>query len=222
MNKLMIHPRTMAAEVIELSRSFPCVLVTGARQVGKSTLLRSLMPEEMRYISLDDYRLAREAKNDPIGFLEMYDVPLCIDEVQYAPELLRAIKLRVDAEPGRKGMYWLTGSQRFHLMQGVSESLAGRIGILDLYSFSQAEMVGRAEYAQPFSCEPAAMRDAVNRGLICNITELYERIWLGGWPEYATRLHARNHFSMPICRPIWRGMCRRCSKWVIGGLFLRS
>ena len=140
------------------------------------------MPVEMRYISLDDYRLAREAQNDPIGFLETYDVPLCIDEVQYAPELLRAIKLRVDAEPGRKGMYWLTGSQRFHLMQGVSESLAGRIGILDLYSFSQAEMVGRAESAPAFSCEPAAMRDAVNRGHICNITELYERIWLGGYP----------------------------------------
>lgn len=182
MNTPMIHPRTMAAEMIEISRSFPCVLVTGARQVGKSTLLRSLMPVEMRYISLDDYRLAREAQNDPIGFLETYDVPLCIDEVQYAPELLRAIKLRVDAEPGRKGMYWLTGSQRFHLMQGVSESLAGRIGILDLYSFSQAEMVGRAESAPAFSCEPAAMRDAVNRGHICNITELYERIWLGGYP----------------------------------------
>ena len=158
MNTPMIHPRTMAAEMIEISRSFPCVLVTGARQVGKSTLLRSLMPVEMRYISLDDYRLAREAQNDPIGFLETYDVPLCIDEVQYAPELLRAIKLRVDAEPGRKGMYWLTGSQRFHLMQGVSESLAGRIGILDLYSFSQAEMVGRAESAPAF---PASLRRCV-------------------------------------------------------------
>ena len=181
-NDSYIQPRTISDEVQDLSRSFPCVLVTGARQVGKSTLLRSLMPEGMRYITLDDYRLAKQAKEDPIGFLELYAPPLCIDEVQYAPELLRAIKLKVDAEPRRKGMYWLTGSQRFHLMQGISESLAGRIGILDMSTFSQSEIGGLAMYEKPFSCELKALQERAQRAHICSINELYERIWRGGYP----------------------------------------
>lgn len=177
-----LYPRTIATEVAELSRSFPCVLVTGARQVGKSTLLQSMLPQGMKYITLDDYRLAEQAKSDPIGFLELYQPPLCIDEIQYAPELLRAIKLRVDAEPRRKGMFWLTGSQRFHLMQGVSESLAGRIGILDLYTFSQSELTGKAAEAKPFSCDVADMNERLRTNEPCDISSLYERIWRGGYP----------------------------------------
>lgn len=182
MNNYLIHPRTMAEEVMALNSSFPCILITGARQVGKSTLLKSLMPADMEYITLDDYRLARQAQDDPIGFLEGYSHPLCIDEIQYAPGLMRAMKMRIDAEPGRKGMYWLTGSQRFHLMEGVSESLAGRIGILDLYTFSQDEIVGRAAHSVPFSCDAESLKERARKGCICNINELYERIWRGGYP----------------------------------------
>ena len=97
----------------------------GARQVGKSTMLRSLLPEGMRYVTLDHELMRMRAGEDPMGFLEEMGSPLCIDEVQYEPRLLRAIKMRVDVT-GEPGQYWLTGSQRFHLMQGVSESLAGR------------------------------------------------------------------------------------------------
>lgn len=179
---LYIHPRTMAEEVQELSRSFPCVLITGARQVGKSTLLKSIMPADMEYITLDDYRLVELAKSDPIGFLENYPPPLCIDEIQYAPELMRAMKMRIDAKPGSKGMYWLTGSQRFHLMAGVSETLAGRIGILDLHTFSQSESIGRAAQAQAFCTDIDALKKQVQRGYICDINELYKRIWRGGYP----------------------------------------
>lgn len=118
-----------------MSEHYPCVLLTGARQVGKSTLLEELLPEGMNYVTLDDYLLAEDAKRDPMGFLQRYKAPLFIDEVQYAPELLRVIKMKVDAEK-RNGQYWLTGSQHFQLMQGVSESLAGRVGILDLHSMS--------------------------------------------------------------------------------------
>ena len=182
MSEYRIHSRTMADEVLALSRSFPCILVTGARQVGKSTLLKSLLPRDMEYITLDDYRLAKAAQDDPIGFLEGYDGPLCIDEIQYAPGLMRAMKMKIDACPGCKGMYWLTGSQRFHLMQGVSETLAGRIGILDLYTFSQDEIVGRHGQTQPFSSEPEEMKGRARKGCICNINELYERIWRGGYP----------------------------------------
>ena len=92
------YKRTLQRKIEELNRYFPCIMLTGARQVGKSTLLRDMLPEGMNYITLDDYVEAEKAKEDPQGFLERYGLPLCIDEVQYAPELLRAIKMRVDAE----------------------------------------------------------------------------------------------------------------------------
>lgn len=93
--------RDARAKVAELSQHFPCVLVTGARQVGKSTLLQQMMPQGMRYLTLDDFQLAEFARQDPVGFLDAYPAPLCIDEVQYAPELFRAIKMKVDADLAR-------------------------------------------------------------------------------------------------------------------------
>ena len=173
------YERSMAAKVEELSRYFPCVLVTGARQVGKSTMLKRIMPSDMKYVTLDDYTVADYAKNDPIGFLSEMGTPLCIDEIQYAPELFRAIKLRVD-EQGEKGMYWLTGSQRFHMMKGVSESLAGRIAIVDLHSFSQREICGGNVLSSAF--DPEHARQQVQQGNLCDLAELYHRIWRGGYP----------------------------------------
>ena len=89
------YPRTAAAKVAYLSAHYPCVLVLGARQVGKSTMLQELCPPGMNYVTLDDFKLAEQARRDPMGFLQEYREPLFIDEVQYAPELLRAIKLKV-------------------------------------------------------------------------------------------------------------------------------
>lgn len=173
------YPRTAAAKVEYLSAHYPCILVIGARQVGKSTLLRALHPAGMEYVTLDDYTLAAQARKDPIGFLQEHRAPLFIDEVQYAPELLRAIKLRVDEEQSN-GMYWLTGSQQFHLMEGISETLAGRVGILDLYSMSQRELSGLGEGAPVFT--PEALSDYAASGSSCDIIELYARIWRGGYP----------------------------------------
>lgn len=172
----------MRFKVEELSRFFPCVPVTGARQVGKSTLLKEMLPEGMRYISLDDYLEADRARRDPIGFLEQYGEPLCIDEVQYAPELFRAIKMRVDANR-RPGMYRLTGSQRFHLMSGVSESLTGRIGIVELFSLSQQESCGLGSGVPAF--DPERISEMVCPGTLCNINDLHTRIWRGGYPQLA-------------------------------------
>lgn len=171
--------RTMAAKLEELHKVFPCVLVTGARQVGKSTLLRAMLPEGMGYVSLDDELMLMRAKEDPVGFLEEMGSPLCIDGVQYEPRLLRAIKMKVDAT-GEPGQYWLTGSQRFHLMQGVSESLAGRVGIVELYTLSQSEIAGQGGSAEPF--DPEFLRTRISAPA-CDINELYERIWRGGYPR---------------------------------------
>lgn len=176
--------RSLSAKVAELTRSFPCVLLVGARQVGKSTMLKEMLPEGMRYVTLDDFRMLESARRDPIGFLDYMGAPLCIDEVQYAPDLLRAVKMKVD-ESGRAGMYWLTGSQRFHMMKGVSESLAGRVGVLEMGPLTQREICGDAR-AAPFFPSLERMRSLRPEEKSCSLTELYERIWLGGYPA----LHA--------------------------------
>ena len=174
------YKRTAAGWVKYMSAHFPCVLLTGARQVGKSTLLEEVLPEGMNYVTLDDYTLAEEARRDPIGFLRAHEAPLFIDAVQYAPELFRAIKMRVDAAK-RNGMYWMTGSQHFQLMEGVSESLAGRVGIIDLYSMSQRECLGLGEEASPLF-SPDKLAEYAAGVSTCDIHELYRRIWRGGYP----------------------------------------
>ena len=173
--------RSVAGKILELTEYYPCILLTGARQVGKSTLLRHLLPEGMRYITLDDFQQLDFARKDPSGFLEAHGTPLCIDEIQYTPELFRAIKMKVD-EDRRPGMYWLTGSQRFHMMKGVSETLAGRIGIIDLYTLSQKELYGEA---QSVAFSPVNVKPGLCQNAVCSLAELYKRIFRGGYPELA-------------------------------------
>ena len=194
MEPLRIYERTLRRKIEELNTYFPCVMLTGARQVGKSTLLRGMLPEGMNYVTLDDYVEAARAKEDPNGFLDRHGLPLCIDEIQYAPELLRAIKVRVDADR-RPGMYWLTGSQRFHMMKGVTESLAGRIGILELMSLSQRETLGQGESATCFL--PSALSQSTPVEGTCGISALYERIWRGGYPQLIQypQMPVRDFFS---------------------------
>lgn len=120
-------------------RQFPAVLVTGARQAGKTSLLRHLYPQ-VSYLSLDLPAHAEAAQTAPDALLAQYPEPVIIDEIQYAPSLLRHLKVRIDQDrsPGR---YLLTGSQLFPLMQGVSESLAGRCAVLNLHTLSRAELL---------------------------------------------------------------------------------
>ena len=174
--------RSMASTVRRYSSFFPVVLLTGARQVGKSTLLREIMPKGMRFVSLDDVELAEEAQTRPRQFLERMGGPLLIDEIQYAPALFRAIKQKVD-ENRHPGMYWMTGSQRFQLMKGVTESLAGRIGILELDSMSQWEVAGKGARTVPFHPEAPSMKGAP----VCDKHELFKRILRGGYPELVMR-----------------------------------
>lgn len=178
MNRKYIE-RSIGNIISEVNDFFPCLLLTGARQVGKSTLLKEVMPKGMTYITLDDFQLADFARKDPIGFLDTYGSPLCIDEVQYVPDLFRAIKLKIDADR-KPGMYWLTGSQRFSMMKGVSESLAGRIGIIDMYTLSQQEAYGSSANT---GFTPATPSENFSSASVCHLEELYKRILRGGYPE---------------------------------------
>lgn len=130
-------------EITDILRSqleeFPAVLLTGARQVGKTTLLRGLLPNHS-YVSLDTPSIAEMAAKNPDLFLRQYPPPLIIDEVQYAPEVFRHLKVWIDNHRESKGQIVLTGSQKFVLMKEVAESLAGRIGILELEPLSVQEI----------------------------------------------------------------------------------
>ncbi len=127
-------------------QAFPAVLLTGARQVGKTTLAQALIGEQgwaARYLSLDDHMVLAGARRDPQGMIESLQGPAVLDEVQRAPDLLRAVKLAIDRDR-RPGRFLLTGSANVRLLRGVSETLAGRVAILELHPFAWAEALGRA------------------------------------------------------------------------------
>lgn len=137
----MYRPRLLAAALGRARRGFPSVLVTGPRQSGKTTFLRREAGASADYASFDDPAERDFAITDPVGFLDRFGSrPTILDEIQYVPELLPHLKLRIDAAPGGAGRWLLTGSQQFGLMRGVSESLAGRVAILELPPFSHPEL----------------------------------------------------------------------------------
>lgn len=180
----MYLARTLDAYVKKAARQMPVLLVTGARQVGKTTLLRHASGRGRSYVTLDDPLVLRLAREDPLLFLERFPPPVLIDEIQYAPALLPHIKMTVD-RIGRPGLIWLTGSQMFHLMKGVSESLAGRVGIVRLLGLSRRELLGQARQSRPFLPLPAQIRKQCESGGGLGLKALYERIWRGSFPAIA-------------------------------------
>jgi predicted AAA+ superfamily ATPase len=138
-----MHYQTRHMEPVlrRLAKAFKVVLVTGARQVGKTTLLRHAFPQ-VRSFTFDPVQDLYHARRDPDLFLDNFAAPLVLDEIQYVPELLAAIKRRVDTRDDR-GQYFLTGSQNLSVLRTVSESLAGRVGILHLDGFTPAEAAGK-------------------------------------------------------------------------------
>lgn len=183
-----MYDREVRKRIEKISKTFRVLVVTGPRQVGKTTLLESIMPAGMKKVSLDNETLRREAKEDPKLFLDTYRPPLFIDEVQYAPELFPYIKMRVD-EAGEMGMYWLSGSQAFSLMENVSESLAGRAGIIEMNSFTYSEVQSEVDEKVPFNPEKLIESNYID------VNEVYERIFRGGMPElYRVKDLDRNEF----------------------------
>lgn len=172
--------RDLEEKIIALSKEYSCILITGPRQVGKTTVLRQLMDRNREYVTLDDLEERGLAKRDPAMFLQMHTTPVMIDEVQYAPELFSYIKMEID-KGAVPGTYWLTGSQAFELMELAQESLAGRAAILHISGLSQHEIYGSGD-CMPFTLELAALKAREKTGVPADISEIYERIWKGSMP----------------------------------------
>ena len=133
--------RELERKFRKLNDFFKVILVTGARQVGKTTMLKHLAGSDRTYVTMDNAMARTLAQEDPVLFFQTYKPPVLIDEVQKAPELFEQIKIICD-ESDEKGLIWLTGSQQYTMMKRVRETLAGRIGILELYGLSAREKAG--------------------------------------------------------------------------------
>ena len=186
--------RHMEQKILDLSKFFSALLITGPRQAGKTTMLKELAAREgigRGYVSLDDLNARDMAKNDPKLFLQLHKPPVIIDEVQYAPELFTYIKIHVD-EHHMPGAFWLTGSQVYRLMRGVQESLAGRVALLHLSPLSQREITGMP--ARPFMVDFDVLLAESKTILPVSVSDMYERIWKGCMPGLLSGQSERDIF----------------------------
>lgn len=178
--------RTMEKQILKASKNYPVVMVCGQRQVGKSTMLNHIKEKRRKYVSLDDRNARRLAHNDPDLFFETYGYPLIIDEFQKEPSILEKIKDIVDKlsyeGEDNNGLFWLTGSQKFKMMKNITESLAGRVAVFELSSFSQAELNNRTQ--DLFVPDVENLKNKEYSSL--TVQKLYEKIFNGGMPKVNT------------------------------------
>ena len=176
-----IH-RELERKFLKMNDFFKAILVTGARQTGKTTMLKHLAEgTDRKYVSLDDLAARELAQTDPVLFLQTYKPPVLIDEIQYAPQLFERIKVYCDNSEDT-GLFWLTGSQQYQMINNVRESLAGRVGILSLYSLSQREKSG-VLMNEPLIFDYDSLNERQKKVRPNNVVEVFEHIWRGGMPQ---------------------------------------
>ncbi len=173
--------RELERKFLKLNDFFKVILVTGARQVGKTTMLKHLASSGRTYVTMDNAMARQLAQSDPVLFFQTYKPPILIDEVQKAPELFEQIKVICD-ESDEKGLVWLTGSLQYKMMERVRETLAGRIGILELYGLSAREKAGLvfdADLDFSLATLQARQKKLPNNDII----QVFNHIWAGGMPQ---------------------------------------
>ena len=170
--------RDLEDKLIKLSKEYACILLTGPRQVGKSTILEHIDSTDNReIITLDDLSMRKLAKEDPKMFLSLHSAPILIDEVQYAPELFSYIKIEID-KGAKPGSFFLTGSQSFKLMKLAKETLAGRVAIINMSSLSQSEIYKKNNTSFKINTDALKKR----QGKFADINDIYTRIFNGSLP----------------------------------------
>jgi predicted AAA+ superfamily ATPase len=181
----MYKERILTAKLLKLAEAFPVVVVSGARQVGKTTLLRHVFPD-YDYTVFDPSIDLENARSEPDLFLRNHPAPAVLDEVQYAPELVSAIKRHVDAGGARPGMYLMSGSQQWQVLRSVAESLAGRAAFLDLRGFSLQELAGAGAspcWLTHWLEDPHAFVDRARQTDTHFTGSLWEWLWRGFLPR---------------------------------------
>lgn len=173
--------RELERKFLKMNKVFKALLVTGARQVGKSTMLRHLAENTGRtFVSMDDKRNRELARRDPGLFFQTFKTPILIDEVQKAPELFEHIKMICD-ETNENGLFWLTGSESKKLLKNAGDSLAGRVCILKMYSLSLKEKLGITSIVDiSYTFEDLTEREKLFPEY--DVNKIYEHIWKGGMP----------------------------------------
>ncbi len=190
--------RHLEKQIKKASAQYPVVMVCGQRQVGKSTMLYHIRERNRKYVTLDDANARRLAKMDVSLFFETYGYPLLIDEFQRVPSILLEMKKILDQKAlngeDNSGMFWLTGSQKFEMMQNVSESLAGRIAVFDMAGLSAAEIDERD--VGIFSPEIPDLKERMKDSEPKDIHEIFARIFQGGMPKLITSDIERDRYYM--------------------------
>ena len=176
----MYITRIIKKKVLRMSNFFKAVLVTGARQVGKTTMLRHLS-KNRTYVSLDDVDILTLANEDPKLFFMRFRPPILIDEVQKAPALFPYIKIMCD-ESEEKGLFWLTGSEQYGMIKNISESLAGRVGIITLYPLSYQEINGFM-FDAPLDLSLSGLLRRQSQAKPFDENDIFDVIWRGGMPQ---------------------------------------
>lgn len=197
--------RRLERKFIEMSNFFKAVLVTGARQVGKTTMLHRLAEKQERtYITLDNIMARNLAKTDPVLFFQTYTPPIIIDEVQYAPELFGQIKVLCD-QNDKPGQFWLTGSQQYRMLKNIRETLAGRVGIMELFSLSSSEKDGIV-FSDEIDYSLQALQARQKFAPVNNLTKVFDHIWRGGMPQVlrATAEQRQEYFSSYVSTYLMR------------------
>jgi len=185
--------RDIEQTLIKLSEMFPAILLTGARQVGKTTLFEKLL-KNINYVTLDDPFILTQAKENPGGFFKSNPTPLIIDEIQYAPELFPYIKMICDKEK-QKGMFFLTGSQQFRMMKNITESLAGRICFINLCGLSYREIYN-LNFNIPFIPTESFLNERDKHTVNLEYKELWKIIHKGSMPAmYADNIEWQSFYS---------------------------
>ena len=196
----MYIKRTVEKSILEAAKSFPCIVLYGPRQVGKSTTLDYVFPANFNRVTLDDTEDRELAEKNPKLFLEVNTWPIIIDEIQKVPALLDAIKIKIDEQrkiwlknnEERKLMYVLTGSNRFELQQGISETLAGRCGIIEMSSFTLREKKAMEAHLFTPKIEVLIQRSQQEKSEYLTRTQIFEEIYKGGMPDICTNVSERN------------------------------
>lgn len=196
----MYIKRYVEDTILAAAKSFPCIVIYGPRQVGKSTTINMLFGDKIPMVTLDDAEDRSLALSNPRLFLERYGWPVIIDEIQKAPNLLDEIKIKIDEQrlnwmrnnEERQLMYILTGSNRFELQEGISDSLAGRCGIIEMLSLSQAEKYNYPNRLFSPKLDELLALERQAKNAYRTRAAIYQDIFNGGMPDIFTGVSQRD------------------------------